>query len=370
MKLPATGLRQRVLYLFSAVILTLAMCGTAPPDESPSNKSSIGTTSGASSHSSADCDLELEAGTIDFGTAFEDSRLRHQFQLTNTGTAAIRIVDVSTSCGCTTVDTDIPFTIPAGQTRHVTLQLSTANATGPLEKRVTLFATQNGHGYQYPVTLKAVSVPLVSVSDRALDLGMVRNGQISSKMISVSLHHEHAHSWAAVRAISIPQGVDVLIEEQPPETGAVRRWQISVSISGEDIPPESIDGDLVLQTPSTVEEYIRIPVSARQHSFLGTHSPRVHFGAIRPGHAQHHAVELNCVNGHTFTIESIDVDGPSFLTAAQHRGDTIQVQVGAAATSGFFRGTAHVRYRCDRGREQLLTIPITGYCLPGSPSAD
>lgn len=327
--------------------------------------SSISNPAAGFSEEIANSGLHIEATTIDFGRVFEGSKVTCPLKLTNTSGRAVKVVDVSTSCGCTTIESETEFTLQPGEEKSITIQLSTSGNTGPMEKRVTVFTNEAASRFKFPITLRAVSMPLLEISHRELDFEMIRRDETCHREIFVSVLHEHENnaSGAAVYVASAPEGVQTELHETQAPDGVARRWTLSVSICGSSIPEEPIDGDLVLVTPSTVEPVIRIPVKARQHSFVSCEPASVNFGVIR-GDIET-AVAVNCPGDHSFDVEEVIFEGSDAVTSV-YDSDAQQVRLivaRSAAEPGFFKGAARIHYRCDGGQRQSLTIPVSGYKL-------
>lgn len=310
--------------------------------------------------------LKFEATTIDFGTVFEGTRVTSAIKMNNGGAAPIKVVDVSASCGCTTVESEPSFVLLPGQQRSVAVQLDTANNTGPIEKRVTVFACEGKQRLKFPITMRAVSLPLVRIDCRILDFGMVKDGVTRQRSLAVSLMHEH-EEYTPVYVASSPKGITATVRETEPARGEARCWTVDVAVAGSDIPPESVDGDLVLMTPSTVESVVRIPVRAQQYSFVSCRPARLNLGAIRSDTSG--LVDLQCLPGHQFKVESVAVPGLEGVTATfDESSKQVRLWVTTeSCTQGFLKGNLKIKYRCDDDRQQLLTVPVTGYRMALAP---
>lgn len=317
------------------------------------------------------CGLELNANTVDFGTVFEGTKNTLAVTLTNTSDHEIQIASASASCGCTSVLTETPFQMPPGEERELVIQLNTNNNVGSLEKLVSVFVHEGQSRFKFPISVRANSIPLVTIDRRQVDFGMLKADDLAEADLTISLSHqvETSSTSPPVYIAAIPDGVKAELKEIEASNGSEREWNLKISVSGNEVPEESIDEDLIVVTPSTVEGVVRIPVRAMQHSYLSFEPGRVTFGVIRDQSDSIRTIQLECLEGHQYRITSVDiVDGPPFLTA---KFDREQQQVLATvdpanAVRGFFKARILIRFSCDDGERQTLSIPVTGYRLDQS----
>ncbi|MEZ6123312.1 MAG: DUF1573 domain-containing protein [Planctomycetaceae bacterium] len=313
----------------------------------------------------ADAGLKLDFSSVDFGTVFEGMKLTQAIVLTNSAAWPIKMVGVNSSCGCTTVDTDGKFVLQPGEQRSITVQLNTTNNLGRLEKTVSLYAHERGSRFKFLITLKAVSLPLVLLDKDNVDLGMVPADQEGKADIQIRMMRqpEAAKSEPTVRFLTVPENVKAELTEVPPTEGAVKQWQMTVTVRGSDIPEESVNADIVIMTPSTAEAVMRIPVRAHQHSWVSCEPSRISFGALREG-AVTSTVRLSCEPGQTFEVMDVQFHQNNAGLTASYDQKTSSVSVTAAGSDtagGFFQDSLRIHYTCNAGPRQTLIVPVTGY---------
>ena len=81
--------------------------------------------------------LFAEAPVYDFGMVEQRTQIAHQFALRNTSRAFIRIDQVSSSCGCTTVSAEGRLVAP-GQLTWVPVWVDTSDLVGKTTKRIAV----------------------------------------------------------------------------------------------------------------------------------------------------------------------------------------------------------------------------------------
>ncbi len=142
-------------------------------------------------------ELAFSDKTHDFGTINEvDGPVEYEFTFTNTGTNAIKIVNVRASCGCTTPGWTREE-VPAGGTGFVKAKYNPQNRPGPFTKSLTV--TTNGTNKTYVLYIKGKVTPRprtieddfptlmggIRVKHRAFNLGKVLNNVPVTKEFAI-----------------------------------------------------------------------------------------------------------------------------------------------------------------------------------------
>jgi hypothetical protein len=376
MHLKRFGFLQSTTLYSAACLSILTFCITAglsnaPEADSPATSQSAEEASDTSedfSESVTDSGLQINSQTIDFGAVYEGTIVSHSLLLRNTAPHSVEVVGVNASCGCTTVDTEAPFTLKAGEERSVKIQLNTSNNVGQLEKHLTVFVHEKEARFKFPIALHVLSQPIVEIDQTEIDFGMVKATATASRDIIVSLFDETHRSSddVPVHIATQPEGVSAKLTEIDAFENAARQWKLTLTVDGQDIPEESLDGDLIVMTPSTVEPIVRIPVRARQHSYVSCEPAQIAFGVIRNGSATDQTVQIRCLQKHRYDVQSVTFpEGPDFLNAEYDQEEgCIHVSVNRQQSQkGFFKALLQVRYFCDDGQRQSLVVPVSGYQL-------
>lgn len=81
--------------------------------------------------------IQLSLETWDFGTAWQGEPLKQDIEIKNVGTAPLKILDVHTSCGCTTPTKPKPELAP-GESDTMSISYSSAKRPGAANQTVTL----------------------------------------------------------------------------------------------------------------------------------------------------------------------------------------------------------------------------------------
>jgi hypothetical protein len=81
--------------------------------------------------------LEVVPEEHDFGSLSQGQKVVHEFTISNTGTEALEIRRISTSCGCTAALTS-DRTVPPGGTTKLKVTLETRKYRGVVERSVSV----------------------------------------------------------------------------------------------------------------------------------------------------------------------------------------------------------------------------------------
>ena len=138
--------------------------------------------------------LFAEAPVYDFGMVEQRSLIAHQFALRNTTRAFIRIDQVNSSCGCTTVSADGRLVAP-GELTWVPVWVDTSDLVGKTTKAVTVRTSDP----RTPVVMLAVTGTVLTdlvVTPSPLYLGHVWRGTPVRSELSVTAGRPGPNNYA------------------------------------------------------------------------------------------------------------------------------------------------------------------------------
>ena len=206
--------------------------------------------------------LEIAAPTHDFGSVPQGQRVRHDFTLTNTGTAPLAIIDVKPACGCTTADT-WTRSIPPGGTGTIPLQLETAQFVGPISKTIAVFTNDPAHPKQ-ELALKVDVWTPVQISNPVLIFPALTDpSQVVSR--SVTIRHKVAGplklsdlrsdlpTFAPVLKETVAgQEYELTVTTVPPLPNGTQTARITMKSSNPQMPELSVQAVYTLLPPVQV----------------------------------------------------------------------------------------------------------------------
>lgn len=86
--------------------------------------------------------LSVKEEVYDFGKIPQGKPVHHEFEITNTGTTPMKLMNVQASCGCTTPEWEKDKDIPAGGTSIIKVGYNAA-AEGAFNKAITITYNDN-----------------------------------------------------------------------------------------------------------------------------------------------------------------------------------------------------------------------------------
>ena len=212
--------------------------------------------------------------------------------------------------------------------------------------------------------VSALVKPLVLISTKRCDFGMLKTDQVEKQEIAITLLDKlNENAASRVKILKCPENVSAALSTPVITEQGYQQVTMTVSVNGNKIPEESISDDLILQTPSTVNGVLRVAVAAAQFKWVRCDPPRLDFGMVRETADVTRKLQLSGVDQKSWTVESIELnDAPDYLSAEKLADEQVAISLDAkAASKGFFNGKLKVRYRCEEGQQQSIVVPITGY---------
>lgn len=222
----------------------------------------------------------------DFGTLEEDMRFAtHRFVFKNTGTTPIKILNVETSCGCTT-PTWSENTIKPGDSGFVDARYETTNRLGTFDKTITVYSNSKVNPIQYlnikgnvirpqPTTIGA---PLPNIGNLQTDLinltfDPLLDNQILKKEFRLSNNSDFTATIQPLGPSSIPDYISIEGFPQSLEPGESQK--VTVTIDGNKVPSYGFGGfEIPVISNSYGNFYLGVNVSYNRKQFFPTLSAK------------------------------------------------------------------------------------------------
>lgn len=281
--------------------------------------------------------LVVDPADLDFGTAWEQPAFRHTLTVTNPTGRPVRVADVQTGCGCTTVEPK-SFTVPSGGRQELTANLNLTGRAG------------SGRVGSFGVELRPLIAhqPPGSRTTWALK-GDVRRNPIEPSEPSVDFGDEVIVGESApTREIEVAlaeRGFDGLRAEVTGDAGSARvepagegRWRVEVA-PVETLPPGRFE--FLVRLTATRQQGGPLPSKDIRVTGIARHDiapwpDTVNFGPLAIGEAGQEYVVLASHAGRPFEVTHIEApEGVLIKPAAEQLGDgsrTFVVEQRAAKT--------------------------------------
>ncbi len=156
----------------------------------------------------------------DLGRLTQGETGRHAFVFGNKGNAALEILSVETTCGCTIAGLSAKK-IPAGKEGRIEVQVNTAGMSGSLEKHVYVKTNDPRHR-EVVLTVKAVVEPEIEMSDYGLFFGNAPKGKEVRREILFTV--PAGKSIKLLGAVSTDRRIAVKLDPAPGIES--RKWKL------------------------------------------------------------------------------------------------------------------------------------------------
>jgi mono/diheme cytochrome c family protein len=99
------------------------------------------------------------------------NHVEFSFCFTNRSPASLTIINVHTSCGCTTAQLPtLPWTVPSGMNGQIGVRVNLAGKSGTVNKTITLVTDQGAKTLLVKITIETPDSPVMSVTNRLQNL--------------------------------------------------------------------------------------------------------------------------------------------------------------------------------------------------------
>ena len=191
----------------------------------------------------------------DFGIVAKESRPEHKFEITNVYLEDIRIRDVFSSCGCTSVSIT-KRVLKQGETGYLIARFNSHIVDGPKQATITVrFDAPYVGEVQLVVRGNSASGGGISLSSKQLDFGQVVTGQSSERV--VELTRQGDTSFEITDVLSTFPHIGVSLEEKFRGRGVVK-YDVKIRLK-ETVPVGYSQGELFIVGQSGVQRY-KVPV--------------------------------------------------------------------------------------------------------------
>ncbi len=196
--------------------------------------------------------LVCEDPAFDFGEALDTDRVSHVYTLRNAGRQTVRILKVTSSCGCTTTTAE-PESLAPGERSALTVQVDLRGRAGPQVFALDVITDQAGAA-GLPLVIRGTVLREITLAPQSVLLHAREGGPRLVETVTLT-----ATQGPAFRITGFGVSDPVLgIEAQRDSTAAEHAVTVTVDAAGLALP---FQGTVTLQTDHPRRTVIQIPVS-------------------------------------------------------------------------------------------------------------
>lgn len=227
----------------------------------------------------------------DFGKVKSSDALRHDFIVTNTGTAVLEITDVKPGCGCTTAGA-WDKQIQPGQTGRIPVQLNPANFSGMVTKPITVTCNdpaQAMHSLQLkaeiwkPIDVQPSYVHFMSVEEESTnEVKTVRISNRTEEMMKLEPPQSTNPAFKTeLKTVQPGKEFELLVSYAGPVSNNTPQGYITVKTSSTNMPVINVTAYAMSQ-PSVVISPTQLSLPAGQTAAGFKHSAFVRNNSNTP----------------------------------------------------------------------------------------
>ena len=307
----------------------------------------------------------------DFGRIRDDKKVSWKFGFKNGAEAPVTILDVHSSCGCTTTNL-AKKTFAPGEAGEIEAMFDPVSRQGKERKAITVKTDEGGAGGTELAILVDV-IPRIGVDPPAVFLGEIpfdaAPGTLPKKQLTVT---SRVPDFAVKSAKMGDDKFTVVIS--PPVAGEadgdkVMRYGYEVSLAG-NVPIGRHQTMLTIETNDAMRPNISVPIIVEAFGELRLAPSAVGLNMPRAGAPVEQSVIVTTRSGKPFHVLEATFTGgePMKLKADVERfmpnsEVTWRVKISGTSPEGGTRVIATLKLKTDVAAQPEIDVPVTGYVL-------
>jgi len=336
---PRPSLRSRLLVVIGALIVATASCYEVMAEARPV--------------------ISLSSNSYDFGTVAQGTKVVHEFEVKNTGTADLVIQRLSPSCGCTATQLASPIIKP-GASEKIRVTFDTSGFLGDKTKSV-LIASNDGNNPELVVTLKGQVLSSYTMEPSRVDFGEVSpSSPLDARQRQVTFSVAEGSELKITKVTSLSKYL---------VASAVSTQANRATVTIEILPTAPLGefrDRVVFELDGGRRASVNVPVNASVKGDIRLIPGTVSFGVLEGQTPLERRIQFENKGRNPVTIESITTSNPavsaSMVTVQPGRLGVLVVKVDPRRVSGDLKETVEVR--TNHPTESLLTLNVFGVQPP------
>ncbi len=297
--------------------------------------------------------LKFSEMVFDFGKVRSTDMLRHDFIVTNTGTAELEISDVSPTCGCT-VAGSWDHRIAPGKSGKIPIQFNPGDFNGPVVKTVTVTCNDPSQT-KHTLEIRATIWRPLEVQPPSLYFAPVEDEAISDTKV--------AHITSNLDeplVLEMPQGSnpDFKLELKPTRAG--REFDLHVTYAGPvtNTTPQNL---ITIKTSSADVPVIQVKVALMPQPALAAIPPQINLSAtqMREGFRQNQIILNSSSAPLKLTSASVNAEGVGVEITEPRPGKLFMLNVSFPPGFQIKPGVGlELTVRTSNPKHPVISVPI------------
>ena len=298
--------------------------------------------------------LEFTETEHDFGNIDKGEKVTHTFNFKNSGGEPLEIVNVATSCGCTSAAPEKKIYAP-GENGEISVTFDSGRFSGKITKKVTI-TTNNSLEPKTIVTIKGNIVVDVVSKPVSVYFANARVGETVSQEIHVS-----TSKMEKLEITNLKTAHDFLTAELKQEDDQNAKIILTVDGNKVDKNKSRLISNLTYETNSETQKKMRAAVTVTIVQPIRLSPTSVYFFASKAGQKRETRVKLVSTEGKSFSISDLKADLDYVdVTIAQDEDKTksLVITLNDKAPQGKFNG--NITLKTNNEAQPQIQIPIRG----------
>ena len=302
--------------------------------------------------------IAVDEPQLDFGEMDQGMESNRVVTVRNTGGAALRILEVFSTCGCAAALPDTREIAPGGAVR-VQVVFHSGAVSGQVFKTLTIQSNDPARSL-FDIKILANVRPMFQLSPSGLDLGAIERGKSTTR--TVTLRETKGRPFTIKGLVCSPPDLTVVVSPPAGSTSVVYRLQVTMNARRQQGP---VFGTLLAQTDRTGVVNPALVVSGTVVGPVRVTPSALFLGMVRPSQKfLPGRLTLENAGPQPMEIKSVTTGDPKLratVTAVvPGREFIIEVTALEMPSAGWFRRTLVIATSdCDAP----LEVPVTGFVM-------
>ena len=300
--------------------------------------------------------IQFENATYDFGEIDLGTKVNAEFKFKNTGDATLRIIDVTPTCGCTTVNPEKELYEP-GESGTISVTFDSTRFPGKISKRVNV-VTNDPEAARATLTIEGnVAVDIIYYPKRVYFTNAPM-GEKQTREIIITTTRLDKLELSKLKVSKRPDCFDVALVKIDAKSA-----KLVVTADGNRFPsgPSRLDGMITLTSNSKAQKNLRIPVSVQVARPVMASPRSLYLFASKTGKAHVRRVKLISKKGEAFKVLGINTDSDQItVTQEKAEGHSIYLVVTLSEKAPAGRFEHQIKVTLDTPEMKELTIQVKG----------
>ena len=303
--------------------------------------------------------ISLASNSYDFGTVAQGTKVTHEFEVRNTGTADLVIQRLSPSCGCTATQLASPIIKPGGSEK-VRVTFDTSGFMGDKTKSVVI-ASNDASNPELVVTIKGQVLSSFTVEPARVDFGeILPSSPLAARQKQVTFSVAEGSDLTISKVTSLSKHLVA-----SPVSAQGNRATVTIEILPT-VPLGEFRDRVVFELDGGRRASVNVPVNASVQGDLRLNPSTISFGVLGGDAPLERRIQFENKGRDPVSIQSITTSNAaisaSMVNVQPGRLGVLVVKVDPRRVSGDLKET--VELKTSHPTQSSLSVNVFGVLPP------